>query len=262
MKLKTFTIFIVLLLGGALGVSLGVLNLSPSPQPTPTIAPEPTAIHTSSPPPATPVVRDGGPNPPTTKPSLGGTPASTKSVYRFQQAYFGDLWAIPTEPVHPNTRGMFIRPNDAGGWNSTSSDSCWIALPVNSIAGRYWEYVDGHTGNHYRVDVNAVLNRAVGEGNMATQPVNVPLTEPLAPNDIKGGWDIELEESQKPTEEFNLGQRVADRIRGGSPVNGIHAHQLVDCQDGSGRNCYMQPPTPLSDSWDNDRDYCLSPPQE
>ena len=41
------------------------------------------------------------------------------TIYRFQQADYGALWAIPVEPVHPNTRGMFIHANEAGGWNAT-----------------------------------------------------------------------------------------------------------------------------------------------
>ena len=185
-----------------------------------------------------------------------------KAIYQFQQAEWGDLWAIPIEPVHPDTRGMFCHPNKLGGWSATPSDTCWCGLPLDSdFANRYWMYRDGETGLCYRVHVNDVLDDAVGEGNLALMPVPVPVGDPLPiDDDAQELWGFELHEANREPEEFNLGQRVAGMIRAGHHVNGITADQLIDCSDGSGANCIMDMPTPLADSWNNDRERCTPPP--
>lgn len=164
----------------AAGVFDPLLSLDPTPVPDP--------------PP--PIVQDQqGPTPPA-KPTLNGTPVpdTPRVTYRFQQSYYGWLWAIPVEPVHPDTMGMFTRMNSVGGWSSTPLDSCWVALPAKAIAGNFWEYREGWTGTYHRVDVNQVLDEAVGVGNMALNPVDVPITEPLMESRRSSTWKMEPDE--------------------------------------------------------------------
>lgn len=179
-------------------------------------------------------------------------------IYQFQQNQNGDLWAIPIEPVHPDTRGMFIHPDEkTGGYGATPSDTCWCCLPFDSDLGkRSWFYREGATGTYYTAKIVDVLNAAVGPDNLALNPVAVPVGEPVDNEEMMNLWQIEKDMQTREPEEMNLGPVMAKKIIGGEPIDGLKPEDIVECSDGSGRTCYMLPPDPVYDSWRNDRERC------
>ena len=111
-------------------------------------------------------------------------------TYQYSLADNGSLLCNRAQPVHEQTRGLFIDDHD-NGYGATGISADWV-LPANAIAGfGTFEFFNGDTETYHRVLLRDIL-QAVDDGLTVEDPPALDVRHPAWPGMDKREIELEI----------------------------------------------------------------------